>query len=380
MIESICSKEAEELQHDRVGQAIRMPKNIRQIGQMEGNKKIYMEDYVMTYIRQLAVKNVGKYQLAVLLGKYVSTEESRNILISGAVEIKDILFEENITFSNEVWTSIYDDIKKYFSDVEIVGWMLAKAGLPMAVDERIKKIHLDNFAGQDKTLLLYDSVEREEAFYLFDGNYFMQQPGYYIYYEKNEEMQSYMIDQKGPVSEEAQYDDRAIKEIRSIISAKKEVPQEKKLVNLFYAASTVLAAVVLVIGVTMLNNYDKMKDMEETLNLISANLNEKESQEDKKTEVDTMTGNVTTIKQEKVVTEDEPAVTSEETAAVPKKKAGAKTETVKNTQVYVVKKGDTLASISKKVYKSTKYISKILEANEIEDQDKIYVGQKLIMP
>ena len=30
-----------------------LPKNIRQIGQISGNQKIYLEDYVITYLRQI---------------------------------------------------------------------------------------------------------------------------------------------------------------------------------------------------------------------------------------------------------------------------------------------------------------------------------------
>lgn len=390
MIESICSKEEEELQLNRISPMVRMPKNIRQIGQIEGSRRIYVEDYVMTYIRQLAVKNVGKYHIAVLLGKYVKSDENRNILISGAVEVKEVSFDENMTFSNEAWTSIYEDIKRYFSDVEIVGWLLARAGLSLEVDERVKKVHLDNFAGVDKTLLMYDSMEREEAFYLFDGVYHKRLNGYYIYYEKNEDMQSYMIDQKGAASEESEYEDKAIKEIRTIIAAKKEVPHEKKLVRLFYGASTVLAAVVLVIGVTILNNYDKMKQIEETLNGISNNIenngeeqeedpfDQVESSEDKNEtsketmDVDTVSGNVTTIKEEDVI--------SDESSKSKPKKVTKEKEAANSKQIYVVEKGDTLASISKKVYNSANYIDKIMKANDIEDQDKIFAGQKLIMP
>lgn len=384
MIESISSQE-DELQLNRIS-PIKMPKNIRQIGQIEGNKRVYVEDYVMTFIRQLSVKNVGKYHVIVLLGKYVRIDETKNILVSGAVDVKDISFEESMTFTNEAWTSIYEDVKKYFTDVEIVGWVLARAGLPLQLDDRIIKIHLDNFAGQDKTLFLYDSMDKEEAFYLYDGNYLKQQTGYYIYYEKNDEMQTYMIDQKGTVSEESGYEDRAIKEIRTIIASKKEIPQEKKLMHLFYGASTVLAAVVLVIGVTMLNNYDKMRNMEETLNTISENLgdkikneskegtkvNEKATEDEDTIDIDTMVGKVTTIKEEDVVSVPDQEDTEEATEAIQ--------DSVEDAKVYIVKKGDTLASISNKVYKSTKYIKKIMKANDIEDQDKIYAGQKLIIP
>ena len=59
-----------------------------------------------------------------------------------------------------------------------------------------KKVHIDNFAGQDKTLLTFDNVEKEEVFHFYENGSLCPHEGYYIYYEKNEEMQNYMIEHK----------------------------------------------------------------------------------------------------------------------------------------------------------------------------------------
>ena len=47
---------------------------------------------------------------------------------------------------------------------------------------------------------------------------------------------------------------------------------------------------------------------------------------------------------------------------------------------YIVKEGDTMLSISKKMYQSEKYVKKILEANEMSEKDKIFPGQKIKIP
>ena len=47
---------------------------------------------------------------------------------------------------------------------------------------------------------------------------------------------------------------------------------------------------------------------------------------------------------------------------------------------YTVKRGDTLAAISKEMYHSYNYIEKIAEANGIENVDEIYPGQILELP
>ena len=43
----------------------------------------------------------------------------------------------------------------------------------------------------------------------------------------------------------------------------------------------------------------------------------------------------------------------------------------------ILRPGDTMLSISKKMYQSEKYVKKILEANEMSEKDKIFQGQKI---
>jgi nucleoid-associated protein YgaU len=47
---------------------------------------------------------------------------------------------------------------------------------------------------------------------------------------------------------------------------------------------------------------------------------------------------------------------------------------------YIVVEGDSLAGISYKLYKTYTKVDKIMQLNNITNQDLIYVGQKLIVP
>ncbi|MCQ5137592.1 peptidoglycan-binding protein, partial [Coprococcus eutactus] len=46
-----------------------LPKNIRQVGNAPGNYKIYLEDYVMTYLRKLAAPGNMRCRGAILPGR-----------------------------------------------------------------------------------------------------------------------------------------------------------------------------------------------------------------------------------------------------------------------------------------------------------------------
>lgn len=443
MIETIYSNESGDAgKTNKVPNSFKMPKNIRQIGKSNAIKKIYAEDYVMTFIKQLAGGDYSGLKIAVLIGQSIRLENCRNIFISGAVEVRDMDTSGEITFSNDNWTSIYEDIKKYFVEGEIVGWFLGGPGYLLEDEEKIQKIHLDNFAGQDKVLLTYDNMEREEAFFGFENNKLTKQDGYYIYYEKNEEMQTYIIERKKGVSGEASYDDRVSREIRTVLQNKK-VPEEesKSVTRLMYAAGTLLAVIILVVGAAILSNYDQMKSMQDTLNYLTRNMEELQtmvsdgdgvqttddslkvsdqqgdalvyteiqagqdsSDQDKSGQslsVEVVPGDVEPIDEAddseasqttadnqadeagSAATEQDTSSEVTEEAAEPAAEEVSKEDSKAVPQeinYYVVVSGDTLADISFKLYNTYTKVKKIMELNGISDPDLIYVGQKLIVP
>ena len=55
-------------------------------------------------------------------------------------------------------------------------------------------------------------------------------------------------------------------------------------------------------------------------------------------------------------------------------------ETILEDDVYVVEKGDTLATISRKVYGDISHVEAICKMNGLEDGNLIFIGQKLLLP
>lgn len=402
MIEVIYSDENKQSEEGAV--KLKLPRNVRQIGTGEENKKIYVEDYVITYIGKLWEKPLESPATGILLGNVRQSDGVMYIFISAAISVENVVHTGNdILFSDETWTDIYETIKKYFNDLEITGWFLARNDSALEVDESLYKTHIDNFAGIDKVLLLTDVKEKEEEFFLYSNGKLVKQGGYYIYYEKNDGMQAYMVEQKqGPTIDE-QADDRVTGNYRALISEKKENTSQKRVVTALYSACTFLAVVVLAIGVTLLNNYDKMKTMEGTLNALTANiLNEQngtgETVPAAKTVIDNVKGEVETTKVAELATE---AVTEAETeapseAVIPSESILKETETMteagteiiteKETAAqttgnyHIVLEGETLTAISQAIYQTDEMVDKIKEVNGIEDQDKIYPGQKIYLP
>ena len=89
-------------QAERENELFSIPKNIRQIGQVEIGRKIYIEDYALSYIKYLGKESTENYKIAVLLGEYKVQENSGCIFIRGVIEIEEISLEENC-FSKEIY-------------------------------------------------------------------------------------------------------------------------------------------------------------------------------------------------------------------------------------------------------------------------------------
>lgn len=398
---------------------LKLPKNIRQIGEPDGKKKIYIEDYVVTWLHQLCGGEDVIPKAAVLLGEARRFEGVRYLFVNGALELEDLTISgDGIAISEEEWASVYERMKRYFDTKEIVGWFLGVNGFSLHITGDILKTHIDNFAGNDKLFMMYEQAEKEDGFFLFENGDLVRQPGFYIYFEKNPEMQSYMVDknQGRSIEDDAASSDVAIREFRTAIKDKKEQQEQKKIMSFLYAASTFLVMIVLVMGITMVNNYDKMRNMEASLQVISNsvtsqnNFNTQESADSKEeavsagqVPVDSVEAGITKKVNEKKTDSVEageskkPAADKSsannknngdknDTDVAAENKKAAKAASTKasssktKVKTYVVKDGDTLASISQKFYGGVGMVKELAQKNHLKNSDKIYSGQKLIIP
>ena len=399
MIEIVYKEEAKETGNRR---KLDLPKNVRQIGEPEDKRKIYIEDYVVTYLRKFAREEMLNSRGAILLGHSEWMDGIPYLFIKSAIALKGVnCGREGIPFTDEVWAEIYGAIKEYFADQDILGWFLSMPGYPMDLDARLLKTHVNYFGGVDKILMIEEPVEGEEDFFAYENGKLTRQRGYCIFYERNEAMQRYMVemgDGEG-VDENEEFDDRATRTFRTLIQDKKDTSNQKRVMTFLYTASTFLVMVVLVIGITLINNYGKMEGLEMALSEISQSLEKQEGQAG-----EIYVQGSTDPELADAVTAENAQAAGEETASSPEEEAGQPEEQTEEqpeeqpeeepeeTQeavsqsveeipdVYVVQKGDTLLSISRKIYGRDDKIREICSLNGIWDSNHILVGQKLLLP
>ena len=386
MIEIICNEEnSDKSKQVTRGAAIRRPKNIKQIGDVSSDKKIYIEDYAFTYINSIAYNNPSDSQAGVLLGENQTDGDEKCVFIKGIIKAKlgTEVEEKGVYFNESVWNGIYSDVEKYFPNLAVVGWF---AAIPEVTPERmmkLKKIHLDNFAGTMKTFYLIDTVEKEENFYLYENGELKKQKGYVCFYERNYEMQEYMLERRERKSSE-DGPDKVMKSIRNIIREKEELHEQKKNARFMYGVSTFMVIVILVIGINLMNNYQKMKKFDKSISSLMVQMsgNDTATQEEV-VPVNKLEGGVYPTEAETTSqTAGTGAVSTENvtvTAAQPVEEQTV-AATVNEVKTYTVKAGDTIMGICKKYYGDTSKCNEVIAYNNIKDENFLYIGQQIKLP
>ena len=179
--------------------------------------------------------------------------------------------------------------------------------------------------------------------------------------------------------------------------------------------------VILVIGVTMVNNYDRMASMERAIHQISESLGEEEEIEAAMEEENRLAAAEETGGEQTENAEEKPAEEEEEPAASqdaeepsevqesspeaqdtspeesaeepqeeeepapqeepePEETQPVMSQAVQEPEHYRVQKGDTLLDISRLRYGTDEMVGRICEMNGLEDGDKIYVGETILLP
>lgn len=384
----------------------KLPKNTRQIGEEIGEKRLYVEDYVVTYLNRLAnEKDVAR---AILIGTVKEQNLYPYIFIDGAVEVEDYHMDEKQREEFE------KKIEMEFGIRKIMGWFLSSKEGPVIYNQEVLDTYRQYFAEENQVLLVSDPLEEELNAFFMEDEMLTEQPGYQIYYEKNLPMQNRLIEKNIGKSQEkgGENKDDAIHRFRELVKLKKtekETEEEKKNGWLTYIASGFLVMTILALGVTIIYSYDRMKQVEQSLAILSNHVDSQkeyvtdqpESAEEVISHIKDVTEETETVSLEDITVEEETFAgaafwnqteqekTEPETEAASEKETAAETEsqdtqnTIGNATArasYTVKVGDTLAGISQMYYGTTEKVQEICSLNGITDEDPILPGQKILLP
>jgi len=178
---------------EEIQKTFRFSSNRRQMGRPgDAGVEVFIEDYAYSYAKALAEKSYTDCVAGVLVGESVFDGQGGKVRVEGILVAEAVMKRDVACFTEEAWAEIYRDIGEYFPEVPIVGWFLGGPGFLLEDEERQRKIQTDNFGG-DKIFLRMDSMEQDVKLFFVRNGRMLPLSGYYIYYEKNEGMQRYMM-------------------------------------------------------------------------------------------------------------------------------------------------------------------------------------------
>lgn len=412
-----------------------IPKNVRQIGEVKGKTKIYIEDYIITFMKQISTRD-DKPKAMILYGNRQNDGDITLLFVNGAVlaECHEEAKERMTIFKEDVWKDVNQKAGHFFKESSVLGWIYLRYDLSDFVATPVINTHKQFFREDQQIYMEYSVGERIENLYLFNKGSMQLQPGYFVYYEQNEAMQNYMITVKQDEPEEIKPEvDKATRKFRNIVQEKKDEINRKQTMGMLYGTSVAMLLIVTIVGVTMLNNYEKMQNMEKVLYDISAQIVDEEAgagPDAGKVEVVTEDAALVDETTKSPVEESElqgirdteevqatetlnpdplqetvsdNAVLTSSLLAVGAEPGGNQLETAPPVEeqpvteqledpvidaqenlavpgIYCIEKGDTLAKISKKFYGNENMIDKICEVNGIENKNNIQYGVNIVLP
>ena len=435
----------------------------------------------MTYIKQQAAFAKEREDILIFYGDKRKIDGKTYYFVSGALKVEEVnscLYP--ILFNQEDWKGINECARQFFPNFAVLGWALLCEGADLELKTRILETQEEFFGAEQPVFMEYIKSEKEEKVYLYHRGKMDPQNGHYIYYDKNERMQNYMIHENETVEKvEEESVDHAARQFRMVVQEKQEEKKRKRTNLLLYSTAITLALVVMLIGITLLGNYEKMENMEKFLhemaedttqkdypvNTMEDSLNamevngsgtemvmdskegsqqakatdradvslqqeeksqqhvvnsvtqendtqtqpkdstgeiqtqeitspeadsqegnseETQSQEITSPEADSQEGNSEETQTQEITSPeaDSQEGNSEGTQPQPStnQETNEQTEEKETYQTYIIKKGDTLEKINRLFYGNKNRINEICELNQIENQDNICYGEKIILP
>lgn len=397
-----------------------IPKNVRQIGNVSDSPKIYVEDYVDTFFAQLSDKYRNDPQKplgAFLIGDFQTYEGEDYVYIYGAIQMQELRVSGmEYLIDDETWKRAYEECKQFFEDGELIGWFVVRDDAEKAPGNSTVKLHKKSFPKKNTVFIICDPQEKEETYYVHKMNDLMEIGGHYTYYEKNPCMQDYMISSRkknGAVQTEV-VEDKAAQNFRDLARKQGRRTRQKHQGNFVYAMSVGLVLVLVIMGVAMLNNFNKIRKAQNQIEEVAGTINTVKDSDNSGSSNEGNDPNGGQADDSEKGTADENTGAEKSNSVSDKKAEGddgtskngtdgtasANSSQAKNSQsdevveasavpssstngsdgVYVVEKGDTLAIISKKMYGDVTHVDAICRMNGLSNGNLIYIGQKLILP
>lgn len=173
-----------------------LPKNITQIGEADRTCKVYVEDYVVSYMKQLCRQTEGKGPAIALYGKYTKEQSLSYFFIYGACQVLSI--NKEVRHLSQAQNQEVERLRqRYFPEYMFLGYHIFDG-------EMAEGMHIQ---------------EQDTCRYI---------KGYACFYEKNDSMLAYMVDNKSQAHEPEQFGQEKYDRARAKQEERRSQYEQKK--------------------------------------------------------------------------------------------------------------------------------------------------------
>ncbi len=407
---------------------MQLPKNVTQIGEPDQHCKIYVEDYVISYLKQL---NVSAGDKAVTVGLYGTRKEEAGVtylFFYGACRL-NFLERESRHLSQAVLQEAEELRRKYFSQYTFLGYRLLNGEMVEGfhVCEQGVCRYIEGYARfyeKNDTMLAFMLADRKEA---PKPEEFNQEK--YDRVKKRQEERRKQSDEQGGQAGSIQSGEESLRSRMGAPKKRVRLNSARAMKNMKYTAAAAFA-ILLVAGYAMINGGNGLSDLRQAAGRMVDNVTTKQlpdSMEDgnnstqagsivtegKLTDallkenadaVQAANGNDITLPSAVTGTSSPEATPEPSSEAIPETTPETTPEPTPETTPemtpeptpeatpeptseptpepvsYTIRRGDTLIGICLARYGSDKMVSEICSMNNIENPDDIKEGQKILLP
>lgn len=390
-----------------------LPKNVTQIGEPDHSCKVYVEDYVISYIKQLNGHARDKEMAVGLYGIRKEEAGIKYLFFYGACRL-NFLQRESRHLPQAVQQEAEEMRRKHFSQYTFLGYRMLNG-------------------------------EMVEGFHVFEQGVCRYIEGYAQFYEKNDTMLAFMLEDRKEEARPEEVDQEKYEEVKKRQEERRQQAEEqsgqakllqfsprrpgvkrttekksqysnagKNLRNMKYAASAVFV-LLLVVGISTMNDGEGMNNLQVAIRQMMDQMSTQQLP-------DTMEVTNNTAQAGSIVTEDKltEALLQENAAAVqaagssdvnipvvepsvaptvepaieptpeptpeptveptPEPTVEPTPEPTVEPVSYTIRRGDTLIGICLSRYGSDDKVQEICNLNGITDPDDIKVGEKILLP
>lgn len=393
-----------------------LPKNVKQIGESDRNCKIYVEDYVISYIKQMNQLALNK-EMSVALYGIRKTEGNVTYLFTYGAAKLNFLQREVRHLSQAQSQEIEKMRRKYFQEQVFLGYCLLNG-------EMVEGFHI---------------CEQEICRYI---------TGYAQFYEKNDNMLAYMLEARTEeaapeVVDSQKYDSvKRRQEERKIVQSQEMAPKTPPVIVAptlgmrgMRVATVAVFGLLCLIGLATLGEGTGTGELQDAARQVMSSLTEQKIPdaeaavnqneagtliaEDKLTEALQQENAAGVTEAEQAAGQENAGTNGQTIIVTPMPEAGeeasasnpvsapAATSTPAPTPTptpaptptptpmpapsstptpaqepvaYMIKEGDTLIGISLNVYGTDARVAEICSLNQISNPDDIKIGQKILLP